>query len=103
MSDAAEHIGGIVAGDVVVGIDVAEPRAAVLPIIRFTLGGGGGGGNYLPGPNVESARCRRRLISRRSQRTMLVPPRFMLMQQRFSTGSTDVSYVEKTECKEERE
>ena len=36
--------------------------------------------------------------------TMLVPPRFMLMQQRFSTGSTDVSYVEKRrECKEERE
>ena len=55
MSDAAEHIGGIVAGDVVWGIDVAAPRAAMLPTIRFTLGGGGGGGNYLP------ARAKRRV------------------------------------------
>ena len=68
MSDAAEHIGGIVAGDVVWGINVAAPRAAMLPIIRFTLGGGGGGGTiFPPGPNVESARRRGRPISKRSQ------------------------------------
>ena len=55
MSNAAEHIGGTVAGDVVWGIDIAAPRIAMSPITRFTLGGGGGGGNCLPGPNVESA------------------------------------------------